>query len=900
MKRLAKTLAVLAVLFLFGVLSVVGVFFYISTNLPQINSLKDYNPPMNSKILSKDGEVLMDVGVETRDVVEFKDIPPKVVEAFLAAEDDNFYNHEGIDYYGILRAFVVNLKEGRLVQGGSTITQQVAKSFLLTKERTFSRKIKDLLLAHKIEQKFSKEEILYLYLNQVYLGGGYYGVKAAFKGYFNKELEEATPAESALVAGLLVAPGRYSPYVNPQYAKVRQTYVLKRMFETGKITEEEYQAALKEDIKMRIRRPNEVKGGHFTDWVRQEVIKMVGSDNFLTDGLTVVTTMDWSLQSQAEKSVRENVKDLDKRQGFKGPIKQLSGDEEIKQHLIDQRKKLLRSESSFFTFTIEGKNIFEFNEDNNAMDPTLAYFDEESEKLNERFKKIVSIGNPATDVIGKFLKVGDTYQAVVLEADNLKRTILVSIAGYRGVITEAGFTWAHPREFGPDPVYHGPMKTPSKIVKRGDVIGVKIEQLSVSHNQLIHDDFFKRYKDSKVLDLISRQHFFRGSLDQEPEAEGALIAINPNSGEVISLVGGIDFQKSQFNRVTQSSRQPGSAFKPFIYAAALENGYTPSTTLMDSPQALAGVDDSLSWKPRNYDGDFKGPMTLRHALEVSRNVPTVRLVQDLGVSKVHDFIRRMKINAQIPKDMSLALGSFGISLAELTKGFAIFPNGGRAIRMKHIISIKDRTGKSYPVPFADEEFASDTSKVQTAPDSETLNENPFLKGLNNSQVYDKRLSYLMTNILNGVTLYGTGARASKLSHNLGGKTGTTNNYVDALFVGFTANLVVGTWTGFDDNRSLGFPETGTRAALPIWMDYMTGAIPKYGDPDFTVPDGITQLLIDKATGKPLPPGAGEGFLESYVAGFDPLSETNEYFDQSTQDVSGKPDSIDDGSYWENQ
>lgn len=895
MKRLVKTLAVLAVLFLFGVLSVAGVIFYISTDLPQINSLKDYNPPMNSKILSKDGEVLMDVGIETRDVVDFKDIPPKVVDAFLAAEDDNFYNHEGIDYYGIMRAFIVNLKEGRLVQGGSTITQQVAKSFLLTKERTFSRKIKDLLLARKIEQKFSKEEILFLYLNQVYLGGGYYGVKAALKGYFNKELEDATPAESALVAGLLVAPGRYSPYVNPQYAKVRQTYVLKRMFETNKITEEEYQAALKEDIKMRIRRPNEVKGGHFTDWVRQEVIKLVGNERFLTDGLTVVTTMDWSLQSKAEKSVRENVKELDKRQGFNGPIKHLGSDEEIIQHLTDQRKKMLRSESSFFTFTVEGKNIFEFNEDNNALDPILAYYDGEAEKLNERFKKIVSIGNPASDVIGKFFKVGNTYPAVVLETDNLKRTILVSIAGYRGVINEAGFSWAHPRDFGPDPVYHGPVKVPSKIVKRGDVIEVKIEQLSVPHNQLIHNDFFDRYKDPKVLEIISRQSFFKGSLDQEPEAEGALIALNPNSGEVITLVGGIDFQKSQFNRVIQSSRQPGSAFKPFIYAAALENGYTPSSILMDSPQALAGVDESLSWKPRNYDGDFKGPMTLRHALEVSRNVPTVRLVQDLGISKVHEFIRRMRINAQVPKDMSLALGSFGISLAELTKGFAIFPNGGRAIRMKHIISIKDRTGKTYTVPMADEGWPAENLVA-----TETINENPFLKGLGGSQVYDKRLAYLMTNILNGVTLYGTGARASKLSHNLGGKTGTTNNYVDALFVGFSANLVVGTWAGFDDNRSLGFPETGTKAALPIWIDYMTGALPKYGDPDFNVPDGITQLLINKTTGKPLPPGSGEGFLESYVAGFDPLTETKEFFDQSTQDASGKPDSIDDGSYWENQ
>lgn len=900
MKRLVKTLAVLAVLFLFGVFSVAGLIFYISMDLPQINSLKDYNPPMNSKILSKDGEVLLDIGTETRDVVAFDKIPQKVVNAFLAAEDDNFYNHEGIDYYGIMRAFIVNMKEGRLVQGGSTITQQVAKSFLLTKERTISRKIKDLLLAHKIEQKFTKEEILFLYLNQVYLGGGYYGVKAAFRGYFNKELEEATPAECALVAGLLVAPGRYSPYVNPQYAKFRQNYVLKRMFETKKITEEEYQAALSEDIKMRIRKPNEVKGGHFTDWVRQEVMKAVGSDEFLTNGFTVVTTVDWALQSQAEKTVKNNVKELDKRQGFDKPMKQLNSEEEINAFIVDQRKKMLRAESSFFTFTTAGKNIFEFNEDEDALSKSLTYYEEQKEKINERFKKLVEIGNSPDDPFLNFLEKGKSYQGVVLKVDDLKRTIMVGIAGTRVIIPESGFSWAHERKFGPEPVYHGPVKFPSRIVKPGSVILVQIEQKLVPYDQMINEDFFKKYKDATLRSILARQKFFSASLDQEPKAEGALIAINAHNGEIVSLVGGIDFQKSQFNRVIQSSRQPGSAFKPFIYAAALENGYTPSSTLMDSPQALGGVDDSLSWKPRNYDGEFRGPMTFRHALEVSRNVPTVRLVQDLGVDKIHKFVERWHINAQIPKNMSLSLGSFGISLAEITKGYAVFPNGGKAIRLKHIVSIKDRTGKSYPIPAADSEWTAAPDKSPSANPEEELNTNPFQKDLTSVQVYDKRLAYLMTSILNGVTLHGTAARASKLSHNLGGKTGTTNNYVDALFVGFTSNLVVGTWAGFDDNSSLGFPETGTKTALPIWMDYMEQAIPKYGATEFPVPEGITHLLINKETGKPLPPGAGEGFLESYVTGFDPLSETTQIFDQTTQGTDGKPDSIDDGSYWENQ
>lgn len=905
MKRLIKTLAVLAILCLFGVFSLIGVFLYISSDLPQINSLKDYNPPMNSKIYSRDGEVLLEIGLETRDVVPFEKIPPLVVGAFLAAEDDNFYNHEGIDYYGIIRAFIVNIKEGRLVQGGSTITQQVAKSFLLSRERTLSRKIKDLLLARKIEEKFSKDEILFLYLNQVYLGGGYYGVKAAFNGYFDKELEEATPAEAALVAGLLVAPGRYSPYVNPKYAKMRQNYVLKRMYETKKITYEEYQAALKEDIKMRLRKPNEMKGGHFTDWVRQEVIKTVGADEFLTNGFKVVTTLDWSLQAQAEKTVKERVKEVDKRQGFKGPINHLKTDEEMRAFVAEQRKKILKENSSFFTFSTEGKNIFEYNESDEDLQKALSHYEDERDKLNERHKILVDIGNPSNDLFLKFLKEGQSYQGVVLKVDDLKRTVLVEVGGTRVVIPESGFEWAHERKFSENPVWFQPVKTPSKILKRGDVILVQITGKAVPYDQLIHGDFFKKYTDPGLRALLAKQRFFKAILDQEPEVEGALMAINIHNGDIISMVGGVDFQKSQFNRAIQSLRQPGSSFKPFIYAASLENGYTPSSILMDSPQALGGVDNTLSWKPRNYDGEFKGPMTLRNALEVSRNIPTVRLVQDLGVNKVHEFISRWHINAQIPKDMSLSLGSFGISLAELTKGYAVFPNGGKAIRLKHIVSITDRTGKSYPIPAADPNWGPEQPKpapvqTETADGTMTPQVNPFHESLSNVQVYDPRLAYVMTNLLRGVTLHGTAASAGKVFENIGGKTGTTNNYVDALFVGFSADIVVGTWVGFDDNRPLGYAETGTRTALPMWMDYMNSVVAKFGTPEFPVPEGVVHMLVDKQTGKPKPPGATDGFLETFVTGFDPNSDSSSIFEQNNQNNDGRPVSLDDDGFYENQ
>lgn len=900
MKRLIKTLAALAVLFILGIGTIFAIFFYISMDLPQINSLKDYNPPMNSKILSRDGEVLLDIGVETRDVVPFDKIPKHVVNAFLAAEDDNFYHHQGIDYLGIVRAFLVNMKEGRLVQGGSTITQQVAKSFLLSKERTISRKVKDLLLARKIEEKFTKEEILFLYLNQVYLGGGYYGVKAAFRGYFDKDLKDATSAECALVAGLLVAPGKYSPYVNPLQAKSRQKYVLKRLYETGKINKEEFDKSITEDIKMRIRRINELKGGHFTDWVRQEVMKAVGTDEFLNNGFTVQTTLDWSLQAKAEKAVKERVKELDKRQGFKGPIKNFATDEEISQFIVEQRKKIMRDQSSFFMFSPEGKNIFEFHEDDSSLQNNINYYENEREKLNERFKGLVDIGNMNKDLFLDFLQVGKSYPAVVLNVDDNKRAVLVSIGGTRAIIPESGFDWAHERKFSENPVYFNPVKTPSKILKRGDNILVSIEEKSISSDQLIAPDFFKKYKDGTLKSLLSKQRFFKAKLDQDPEVEGALIAMNANNGEIITLVGGVDFAKSQFNRAIQSSRQPGSSFKPFIYAAAIENGYKPNTILMDTPQALGGVDNSLNWKPRNYDGEFLGPMTFRHALEVSRNIPTVRLVQDLGVNKINSFVERFHIYADLPKDMSLSLGSFGVSLAELTKGYAVFPNGGRAIRLVHITSIKDRSGKSYAPPAADLPWKTESPKSETT-ESDTEAKpvgNPFLANLDNSHVYDPRLAYIMTNILRGVTIYGTaGAAAVRLGTNIGGKTGTTNNYVDALFVGFSSNIVAGAWAGFDDNRPLGYGETGGKTALPMWIDYMEQAIPKYGAGEFRVPEGITQVMINKETGKVLPPGSPAGFMEAFIEGSNPESGPDS-FDQNPG--STETQATEDDDYFKNQ
>lgn len=907
MKRLVKALLVLMALGFLGIAALVGMMSWIASDLPQINSLADYRPPMNSRILARDGTVLLDIGKETRDVVPFKEIPTRVVDAFLAAEDDNFWNHKGVDYFGIARAFLVNLKEGRLVQGGSTITQQVAKSLLLSKERTLSRKVKDLLLAQKIEEKFSKQDILFLYLNQVYLGGGYYGVKAAMNGYFDKELKDATAAESALVAGLLVAPGRYSPYVNPTYAKRRQLYVLRRMYETGKINEEEFEAAKKEDIKMRLRSSTAMKGGHFTDWVRQQVMQKVGEEEFLTEGFQVVTTLDWSLQEKAESAVTRHVKELDKRQGYKGAQGNLAEEALVLAELEKQRQKIYRDSSSYFFFGTDGTNKFEFSSVDDEWEKLLEEYKGAEEGLNIRFKKDVIVGNRAEDRLVPLLKKDKIYPAIVLRVDDAHRAIYASVGGARLLIPESGFSWAHARKLDEEPKWFPPVTKPSTILKVGDQIQVRITGENQNIWPLLAADFKKKRLDVGLVKELQAQKMVVAELDQKPDAEGAFVALDPRNGNVVTMVGGVDFAKSQFNRAVQAARQPGSSFKPFIYAAALEEGYHPSTILLDTPQALGGVDDSLSWKPRNYDGEFMGPMTFRKALEVSRNIPTVRILQGLGVSKVTAFAERLGLRATLPRDMSISLGSFGISLTELVKGYAIFANGGRKVNLHTIVSVKDRNGNKYDISGelkGDSVTASEPttpSPDEPLPEPNPLQENPWKMQLSDTQVYDPRLSYIVTRLLQGVVQYGTAAAARGISPNIAGKTGTTNNYVDALFVGYSSTMVAGAWVGFDNNQPLGYGETGGKTALPIWMDFMQAATAKFGAPEFVQPEGIVNILVNKETGRPLGPGETNGFMESFAEGMDPLSGPGSQIQvQPADGETAKPEALEDGDYYRNQ
>ena len=877
---LLKIIYALVGLGLLGAIITVIVIISFSFSLPKITSLNDYRPPISSKILAKDGTILANIGIEDRVVAEIDEIPERIIGAFLSAEDDKFYEHKGVDYLGVLRAMIANIKAGRVVQGGSTITQQVAKSLLLTSERSISRKIKDFLLALRIEKHLSKDEILYLYLNQVYLGGGYYGVKSAFKGYFNKELKEATVAESAMVAGLLVAPGRYSPYMSTQAATRRQHYVLGRMFDTGKITQEEYNDALKEKIKFRIRKLSGFRAGFFTDWVRQRVVEAVGEENFLSNGFVVETTLDWTLQEVAEKEIMDGAREIDKRQGFKGPIKNLP-EEEWNDFFQKKRSDIYADASEYFIIDDELNRIYEY-----AVDETIVPKVEEYENnfISTSPTKRVQPGYVAEDPIIELLERSSIHEAIVTATDDLARVVYVKVAGVSGIIPYEMFRWAHVREISPDRVFYPYVTRPSTILKKGDVIQVKVFSTKTNLRQRVTDDFKKyldKLKDDKK--VINSQKYVLCGLEQEPDAQAALVSLNPYNGEIISLVGGTNFGKSQFNRALQALRQPGSAFKPILYAAAIENGFTPATLIIDSPEALGGV-EGLNWKPRNYDGKFKGAMTFRRALEVSRNVPTIKIAQDLGVDTVHDFSKRIGLEVDMPKDLSLSLGSFGVNLLNLTATYGIFPNGGKKLSPKGILSITDRDGKRYFLEnmdgvevsdVVDEPTAQATSDVATDGIKEDQKpekiDNPFLAALTENQVYDTRLAYVMTNILRGVVLYGTGRGAKEVSTFLGGKTGTTNNYVDAWFMGFSSNLVTGVWTGFDNNETLGFGETGAKSALPIWKEFMRAGLKRYGENDFRVPPGIVNVVIDRENGRLIRSGSPGAFTESFAEGTEPGS-----------------------------
>jgi penicillin-binding protein 1A len=728
---------------LLGALAGLGVYLYLSSNLPQISSLTEYHPPIITTVYSDDGRKIAEFFEERRIIKPLEEIPQGLINAFIAAEDSRFYKHKGIDFYSIIRAFFKNLEAGTIVQGGSTITQQVTKSFLLTPEKSYTRKLKEAILAYRIDKAFNKTEILYLYLNQIYLGHGAYGVEAAAENYFGKSAKDLNLAECAILAGLPQAPSKYSPFRFPERAKQRQIYVLNRMVDEGYITNIEATEAINTPVEIKPRRNWYIEEiPYYTEQVRRYVEEKYGRDMLYNQGLKIYTAANIEMQKIAEEEVEKGLYELDKRQGFRGPEKHLAP-EEI-----------------------------------------------------EAFSKTVQSG-----LEDHPLEVGQTLKGVVIKVDDSQKVVTVRIGNALGQIAAEDMEWARK----PDPevaYFETKIKLPSEALHVGDVILVKVKA---------------KMKEADLWQL---------ALEQEPAAQAALLCLEAETGFVKVIVGGRDFRDSQFNRAFQSRRQPGSAFKPIIYSAALDKQfdepdkfYTPATVIIDSPIVFEDEERDFTWKPRNYKERFFGPTLMRDALAKSRNVVTIKILQDIGVEYAIEYAKKLGINSDLSNNLSIALGSSGVSLLELTKAYSVFANQGYLIEPVFIVKIEDRDGNVL------EEMAPERIKV-----------------------IEKTTAYLMTHMLEGVVKYGTAWRIKALNRPVAGKTGTTNNLFDAWFIGYSPQYITGTWVGFDDEAPLGKAETGSRAASPIWLGFMTRILENKPLKVFEVPEGVVFTKIDAETG----------------------------------------------------
>jgi penicillin-binding protein 1A len=745
-------------------------FFYYSHRLPDFSSLKGGNLNAYSIIYSEEDEEIGKFLMDNRIPISYERIPKPLVNAFIAAEDADFFQHKGVDYKGILRAMFKNFLAGRIVQGGSTITQQVTKTFFLTPKRSLTRKLKEVAYAFGLEQNLTKEEILALYLNNIYLGNGAYGVEAAADSYFNKHVEQLNLAEMAMMAGLVKAPSRYSPVNNLKRAKDRQAYVLTRMTELGFVSQEQKEKALQTPLKIQSRESAYFsKAPYFTEFIRHQVERKYGKEKLYREGLRIYTTLNLSLQKAAQKSVEVGLRELDKREGFRGPSQTLPPNE-VKE-LPNKRKGVLPPLSQ--------KEIFE---------------------------------------------------GVILSKEDPKKSYTAWVEDRKGILPYSEMSWA--LTIKPTPTYKPQkVKTPGDLLNPGDVISVRVKESS------------------------KKEQTLRLSLEQEPIVQGALLCLDPRTGYVRAMVGGRDFGESQFNRAISARRQPGSAFKPLIYAAALEKGYTPSTILMDSPVEYSDPDGGTYWAPKNYDEDFMGPITFRNALAHSRNVVTVKILEDIGVGYALPFIKKLGIESSIKRDLSIALGTSGVSMMELASAFAVFANGGERIKPIFIKKIVTMNGEVLEenTPYIEmEEKEEEEEMLKTPP--------PTSK----EQVISPQNAFIMTHLLQGVVQHGTGQRAKALGRPVAGKTGTSSDYSDAWFIGYTPSLLTGVWVGFDDKASLGKKETGARAALPIWISFMDQALRNTPVEIPKPPAGITFIKVNIETGLPTNTDSPETITEAFI------------------------------------
>ncbi|MEM7303920.1 MAG: penicillin-binding protein 1A [Pseudomonadota bacterium] len=770
-----------------AVVAIIGVAYLIfSPQLPAVESLKDVQLQTPLKVYSQEGELIAIYGNQRRVPLEYNEIPPLVVNAFLAAEDDRFFEHPGVDYQGLLRAAINLVLTGQKDQGGSTITMQVARNFFLTPERTYTRKIKEIFLALKIEGTLSKQEILALYLNKIYLGQRAYGLGAAAEVYYGKNVFDLTLPQAAMIAGLPKAPSRFNPVSNVKRATVRRDYVLGRMFKLNKITTQEYEEALLTPVEAKkFAVKIEVDAPYVGEMVRAHMFDLYGEEAY-TSGFNVYTTIEADKQLAAVNALQNGLLAYDLRHGYRGPEGNVSAEQLQDLELV-------------------------------------------SERLSE-IPKVVNL-----------------VPGIVLEAN--EETARIAIDSEMITLDLESVKWANPYKShnsrGPAP------KSVSEVLTAGDIIRV--------------------YQDDNSW-----------KLGQVPDAASALVSLNPEDGAINALVGGFDFYSSKFNRVVQAFRQPGSSFKPFIYSAALEAGFTPATTINDAPVVFENKQQGESWRPQNYSGKFYGPTRMRSALTKSRNMVSIRILRDIGRKFTREHAGKFGFNTEeLPKDLTLALGSLAVTPLKLAEAYSVFANGGYKVEPYYIKRIE---GADSEVLFLENPArVCDQECMRLALEISMHNEELSELGLTESEgiedaetrvaprVIPESNSYQMDSMLKDVIQYGTGRRAKALKRtDIAGKTGTTNEQKDAWFAGYHPTAVTIVWVGFDDHEPLGRGETGGVAALPIWIDFMEVALREAPYIEPSLPEGMVMLKVDPKTGFIVddldPRGINEAFLESQIPG----------------------------------
>ena len=735
-KQFKKILIFTIFLSFIALTGIISILWYYSNDLPDYKFLQNYKPPISSKLYSNDGQLLSEFSSEKRIFVPYNSIPTLVVNSFLSAEDKNFFKHPGVDAKGVLRAVINNISNiiaSRRLEGASTITQQVAKNFLLSNEVSIDRKLKEAILAFRIERVLTKERILELYLNQIYLGEGSYGIASASLQYFDKPINELNYSEAALLAALPKAPSRYNPYKNTELAKFRRNLVLKNLFDNNYINDEDYKKFTKDKISLKKRKTVYLENSnYYIEDIRKLIVDKYGFEKVYKQGFTINTPLNLNLQEKATKSLRTGLIEFDKKKGWRGPL----------------LNKKINSKWS-----------------NNL----------------DKYKLEASIG----------------WKLSIIKKINRFSVEIETEDKVNGVIEFPSINWTK--------------KNFEDLFEVGDII------------------YTENIKDNKF------------DLRQLPKVNGAIIVMDPYTGRILALSGGFSFKNSEFNRATQALRQPGSAFKPFVYALALENGYTPASLILDAPIVFDQGEDLKLWKPENYGKKFYGPSTLRTGVEKSRNLMTVRIAQNLGIKKIAQFAKDLNIYKNPEELLSLSLGSSETTLLKLTSAYCSFVNGGKLIDAKFIDRIQDSEGNTI--------FNSENRECEGCDQISYISNNiPKIRN-NFKQIMSKETAYQMTSILEGTVKRGTAKGLRDLNLDLGGKTGTTNKNTDTWFIGFSSNYVIGVYVGYDEPSSLGKYETGARTAMPIFKSFVKNSVKKNNARPFKVPEGITMLVVNSNTGK---------------------------------------------------